>query len=76
MKNCLNVCDGPVICLFHLYMSVILFSRSKSDRDLQKHIRLMHNERYEYQCNECEFKTKDINHIKRHMLKFHLVFNL
>jgi hypothetical protein len=40
---------------------------------LQKHVTLKHNERYEYQCNECEFKSKDLNAIKRHMLKFHIV---
>ncbi len=40
--------------------------------DLQKHIKLKHNDRVEYQCNQCEFKTKDCANFGRHCLKFHL----
>jgi hypothetical protein len=40
--------------------------------DLIKHINLKHDNHYEYQCNECDFKAKELNSIKRHMLKFHL----
>lgn len=49
-------------------------SSCKTHHDLQSHVNLKHIERYEYQCNECEFKSKDLSNIKKHMLKFHLVY--
>ena len=77
--KCSN-CEYALVVIFkiNLFNLILLKNseqifRSKSERDLQKHVQLMHSERSEYQCNECEYKTKNINHIKRHMLKFHLV---
>jgi len=49
------------------------FFSCKTQNDLNKHINLKHDEnRTEYSCDECEFKTKDVNSMKRHMLKFHM----
>ena len=41
--------------------------------DLQKHIKYKHSERFEYQCDECDFKTKSISSIKGHIVKTHPV---
>jgi hypothetical protein len=34
---------------------------------------MKHNERFEYQCNVCDFKSKDLNLIKKHMVNIHMV---
>ncbi|RNA22493.1 histone H4 transcription factor [Brachionus plicatilis] len=44
----------------------------KTHYDLQKHINLKHIERFEYECNECVYRSKDLDRIRKHMLKHHL----